>query len=190
MYSRPEDMAARIQMGRCRRRRVPAVAVLVVGAIGALSFGPVPGVAAQGDRPAIDQYTDPFAPLATGRRAPAWNPFSRDFAAGVPARLRRQLARVDEGPALEMLLAQLRTEQARTGVGEPLSRSGRSSSRTARGGRAEDPGVVSSAARSISDGAGAHGALLFAGLVAVTAGGLAAAWMRRRERGKVRSQSA
>jgi hypothetical protein len=146
-------------------------------------------VAAQGDRPAIDQYTDPFAPLATGRRAPAWNPFSPDFAAGVPARLRRRLARLDEGPALEMLLAQLDTERVRTGAGQPLSRSGRPLPSTARGRRAEDPqpGALSSVARSISDGSGA---LLSAALVAVTAGGLAAAGMRRRQRREVHSQSA
>jgi hypothetical protein len=193
MYSGRAPMAGRTHIHRRRPwRRIPIAVLVVTGALGVLSLGPVPGVAAQGDQPAVDQYTDPFAPLATGRRAPAWNPFSRDFAARVPAPLRRRLARLDDGAALEMLLAQLGTERVRTGAGPPVSRSDRPSARASREGRAEDPrpGALSAAVRSISDGGGPHGLLLTAGVLAVTAGGLAAAWMRPRPPRGAHTQSA
>ncbi|MGH2743320.1 MAG: hypothetical protein ACRDN8_12740 [Thermoleophilaceae bacterium] len=172
-------MAAKVQMRRAGAwRRAASLALLVAGLIAGSAVVPAPAAAVQTDQPAIEQYTDPFAPLGTGRRAPAWNPFSPDFGARVPERVRR-LARVEGGPTLEMLLAQLETERARTG--RRRSTAGPTGApRGVAAGKVEQPTLLSSAASAVFDGGSPRGALLVVGLTAVAASGAVAVWARRR----------
>lgn len=134
-------------------------------------------MAAPGDQPSVHQYADPFAPLGTGHRTPAWNPFSGDFREAVPARVRRGLVKARDGAGLELLLAQLQTERVRTREGS------RGAGAAVRGARREDeqPGATGSAVSSLLDVDGPGGALLLAGLGAIAARGAAAVWTRRRQ---------
>jgi hypothetical protein len=148
-----------------------------------------PAIAGPGDQPSVHQYSDPFAPLGTGHRTPAWNPFSRDFREAAPAQVRRRLASAEDGATLELLLAQLQTERVRThrGPGAAGARQRRGDGPGAgiafAGGPREDdePGAAGSAVGSVLDVGGPEGALLLAGLAAVAAGGAAAVWARRRQ---------
>jgi hypothetical protein len=157
------------------RRPVAAVLVLAV-VVGALASRPEAVAAAPGDEPAIEQYSDPFGPLGTGRRTPAWNPFTRDFGVAPPEPLRRRLADIEDGATLQLLLAQLETERARTGGALPAARGAGGGA----GSEGEEPGALGSAVGSVVDGGRPAGALLVSGLVALAAGATAAAWARRR----------
>lgn len=149
--------------------------VVLAAAMAALSVAP-PAWAGPGDQPSVHQYSDPFAPLGTGHQTPAWSPFGRDFREAAPARVRRGLAKADDGATLELLLAQLQTERVRTRQGSDGAGTGGA------GARREDdvPGATGSAVSSVLEVGGTVGALLLAGLGMIAAGGAAAVWARRR----------
>ncbi len=149
-------------------RRTIALALALMTSLALAGAAPGPAVAAPEDLPAVDQYSDPFGPLGTGKRTPAWDPFSDDFAGQVPAGLRRRLARTEGGAALELLLAQVETDRVRTRRGgSPISVEGEGTSPLG-----SERGALASAATALFDG-DSQGLLLIAGLVLIAAGGIA-----------------
>jgi len=197
-------MVARAQPHQRHASRRGIALALVVAVAGAGAAWAAPAARAQSDEPATEQYSDPFAKLGTGRQAPDWNPYSRDFGAPIPERVRRRLERVEDGPALQMLLAQVETERARTGGAAPASPARRRatpgagaqesapprSSAPAQRARPrvvteedEEPGIVAATVSSVFARGGPEGLLLTVALVAIAVGGVGVArTLRGRQR--------
>lgn len=145
-------------------QRPLGIALAAFAVIAVLGVAAAPARAAPEDQPAVDQYTDPFGPLGTGKRTPAWDPFSADFSGSVPAGLRRRLVRTGDGAALGLLLAQVETERARTrreSEGQPAA--GEAGGTLSRGG---ERGALASAGNALFGG-DSRGPLLIAGLVLI-----------------------
>jgi hypothetical protein len=169
---------------RTRQRSQPRgflAAVIALAAVTVAFSVALPAAAAPGDQPSVHQYSDPFAPLGTGHRTPAWNPFGREFREAAPTQVRRRLAKTEDGAALDLLLAQLQTERVRTQQeGSESGADGAGAAGASAPREGDEPDAAGSAVSSVVDGGGPGGVLLLAGLGAVAAAGLAAVWGRRR----------